>query len=453
MRVTIFVLLTLGAKYGDGQISQKRILDNFENAARGTLFTGENMALLKQWVIDNEMGEAADLITMQNTRQIQITNNFFFDDNINGTEVVDNGFTNRSLSERIAQKYNKTVEENECFRDVVSMFSFDNKDFPLAKMLDASAKVQPGVFYGNIQNMGNFDQCLNISGEISGKYCTIEFKPNFTSLSWSFGICIPSRCNALNLNNFIKYMVKTIKLPIAVQIEDNLCWTKEKQKQFSGLNILAMSIFVFFGLLLLCSTICDAFIPSDAKNVPLQIFLAFSLCPNAKRLFKTKMSKGNEILGCLNGIRVISMFWVLTAHAMITFLKLPSTDLIDFPIALKRWDAFIYFAAAMAMDTFLVIGGFLVVYLYLNNKNTVDFSYIALYFHRLLRLTPSLAMLVVYELLVPKLGSGPIWHFQEESANHCKTQWWGTLLYIQNYLGLEGSEMASINYYVTTNIN
>lgn len=48
-------------------------------------------------------------------------------------------------------------------------------------MLDATAKLQSGILYGNIMHMGNYDECLDIKEEvndtlISGKYCSVMFK-------------------------------------------------------------------------------------------------------------------------------------------------------------------------------------------------------------------------------------------------------------------------------------
>ncbi|CAH0560084.1 unnamed protein product [Brassicogethes aeneus] len=392
------------------------------------------MEILKQWVIDNEMEEAADLITLQNLRQIQRANNFAFDDKINGTEIVDNGFTNKSLSERIAQKFNKTIEENECFRDVLSLFSPENKG-SLVNMLDASAKIPPGIFYGNVFSMGNYDQCLNVTGKIAGKYCTVALEiKNFSDFSdilrFSYGICLPSRCNALNLNNFLKSMRKTLQLPFEVKINDNLCSTKLQEVTFSGPNKLAMCIFGFFALLLLCGTICDVFVPNDTKSVPLQMFLAFSVYSNCKSLFKTKINKDAESFGCLNGIRVLCMFWIIGGHLLRYFLGLPLTNIAEFDF---EWHDIILLAGEMAVDTFFNISGFLVVYLYLTKKNKLNISFVQMYIHRYLRLTPSLAMVIFLYFNISKFGSGPIWGYTKKLEDECVKNWWFNLIYVQNY--------------------
>lgn len=55
-------------------------------------------------------------------------------------------------------------------------------------MLDATAKPMPGILRGNLQQMGNYDECLNINAKVNGnviegKYCTaiITLKANKTA--------------------------------------------------------------------------------------------------------------------------------------------------------------------------------------------------------------------------------------------------------------------------------
>lgn len=44
-------------------------------------------------------------------------------------------------------------------------------------MIDATAKVQAGILYGNIMHVGNYDECLAIDNKqhVKGKYCTAPF--------------------------------------------------------------------------------------------------------------------------------------------------------------------------------------------------------------------------------------------------------------------------------------
>lgn len=50
-------------------------------------------------------------------------------------------------------------------------------------MIDASAKLPSGILSGNLNQYGDFDECLSVNGEhhqINSKYClaTIDIKPS-----------------------------------------------------------------------------------------------------------------------------------------------------------------------------------------------------------------------------------------------------------------------------------
>ena len=46
---------------------------------------------------------------------------------------------------------------------------------------DANAKISSGILHGNVNNFGNFDQCVNVMApneEFQGKYCLAELQPS-----------------------------------------------------------------------------------------------------------------------------------------------------------------------------------------------------------------------------------------------------------------------------------
>lgn len=59
-----------------------------------------------------------------------------------------------------------------------------------------------------------------------------------------------------------------------------------------------------------------------------------------------------------------------------------------------------------------------------------------LYFHRILRLTPLLAIAVLISVtLIKYAGTGPRWPIvMGLLGHHCEVNWWKTLLYVQNYV-------------------
>lgn len=57
-----------------------------------------------------------------------------------------------------------------------------------------------------------------------------------------------------------------------------------------------------------------------------------------------------------------------------------------------------------------------------------------MYLHRIVRLTPVLAVAVLFFMtLFPRLDSGPLWQQFSSSHQLCRDTWWATLLYVQNY--------------------
>lgn len=65
--------------------------------------------------------------------------------------------------------------------------------------------------------------------------------------------------------------------------------------------------------------------PLSAKS---ELLTSFSLTLNTGKLLAPDNSK--DSLPCLNGLRVVSMAWVLLGHRLFHFLILPSLRLKDF---------------------------------------------------------------------------------------------------------------------------
>lgn len=58
-----------------------------------------------------------------------------------------------------------------------------------------------------------------------------------------------------------------------------------------------------------------------------------------------------------------------------------------------------------------------------------------MYLHRYIRLTPVIAIcMLFYVSLYRHLGSGPLWDSYTSAYQLCDKSWWGTLLFVQNYV-------------------
>lgn len=55
--------------------------------------------------------------------------------------------------------------------------------------------------------------------------------------------------------------------------------------------------------------------------------VSFSVVTNTEKLFNTKKNPLSNNLGCLDGIRVISMMWILLGHRYASMIFMPLTNL------------------------------------------------------------------------------------------------------------------------------
>ncbi|GIY74671.1 nose resistant to fluoxetine protein 6 [Caerostris extrusa] len=170
------------------------------------------------------------------------------------------------------------------------------------------------------------------------------------------------------------------------------------------------------------------------KEYPImkRILLCFSAIENGQKILNTNTSEGQ--LRSVHGIRFLSLTWVILGHTYISSMNmignridvLKEIDSVPFQVLLQ---------APFAVDSFFLLGGFLLAYLFLKeaDKKSGKISWLFFYIHRLWRITPAYMVVVFFYIFVFKyVGSGPFW-----DDNHCddaRTSWWKYLLYINNFI-------------------
>lgn len=191
----------------------------------------------------------------------------------------------------------------------------------------------------------------------------------------------------------------------------------------------------------------------DPTNALEHIVVAFSLI----RTWKIFMNNRGGELAFFDGIRVYACFWVILGHTEFYVLVTtwfanintvyPSNGSAD---STTFWWQIIP-GAFFAVDTFFYLGGFFAAWIMakkasrLRKKNIENgdpeskgvgqwfMSIPIIYLDRWLRLTPCVGVATLaYAVLLPNIGSGPLWpHANDDYL--CEKGWWAEILYVTSW--------------------
>ncbi|XP_026467559.1 O-acyltransferase like protein-like [Ctenocephalides felis] len=375
--------------------------------------------------------------------------------------------------------------------------ALQNFEFWALKMHDASGKLSSGILNGNINQFGDFDQCLNIESEtktgqyfdiktahedaIRGKYCLayLEIKlpqnllpgneklaklhklvqshyafqsrledpghrvPRFSQTGWA--LCVPNACTSndveASLATSIRPYAENTGLRIRVRVDPEMCQTRnmidndrEKGEWTRG-NILAWIFFAFIISITFVSTVYDLM----TEN-PNELLVSFSLYKNGLQLIATKKPNESSEIHAAHGIRFLNAFMLIISHKSLALFFIPyvnRTAMVEY--IGKPWTV-IGRAASLYTDPFLMLSGLLTTYALLGRLRRGDkVSILGEYASRLLRIAPGLGALILFcTHVLPYLGSGPQWGLVvTHHADICKKNWWRNMLFIHNYFGFE----------------
>ncbi|XP_046547018.1 nose resistant to fluoxetine protein 6-like isoform X1 [Haliotis rubra] len=174
----------------------------------------------------------------------------------------------------------------------------------------------------------------------------------------------------------------------------------------------------------------------DQEGVCRRLLLCFSFSRNTEKIFDTSRKEGS--LRCIHGIRVLSMAWVILGHIIVYTRGVTDENVTEVLKKVKDFSMQAVVNASLAVDTFFLIGGCLVSFLFLRQvKKTGKLTgmQMAMYYvHRFWRLSPVyLVILMTYTCLFKYLLDGPL---KSDGLNydnaHCASNWWTNALYINN---------------------
>ncbi|XP_054728013.1 nose resistant to fluoxetine protein 6 [Anastrepha obliqua] len=363
----------------------------------------------------------------------------------------------------------------------------NNFDFWALKMHDSTGKITSGILNGNINQPGDFDQCLGIStasdgaavadsdaNEIKGQYCLAyaqpvlphkskrlralftllqshgpfrsEFNdpghrvPRYSLINW--GICVPNACTyqdvEYTVNEYLSNMTSSTGISFQVRVEPKMCQVRDN-KPWDRNTTWAVRFFLVILSIAVLSTIYERCLKGDEK--PNEWFTAFSLDKNLRWLFSTHSSPND--IEAVHGIRFLNAAMLLFSHKSMAMFFNPYNNRTEMSESLGRSWTVIGRAASLYTDPFLLFSGMLTAYslfgrLFKGQPIRLRNEYIS----RLMRIVPPLAALILFcTFVLPLWGSGPQWNLVVgHHADICKRNWWRNLLFIHNYFGF--SEMC-----------
>lgn len=164
--------------------------------------------------------------------------------------------------------------------------------------------------------------------------------------------------------------------------------------------------------------------------------MAFSVPSNAEKLFQVSKANKNSI-ECLNGIRVLSMIWVMYGHSFASNMGVPKINFIDY----IKWTRTLFSTfthnAFISVDSFFFLSGLLLSWIGMKEieKRKGRINVPLMYLHRYVRLTPMIAFIMLFVMSLLKFfGDGPLYDmYMQRVSFKCESTWWMNLLYIQNY--------------------
>ncbi|XP_034950941.1 nose resistant to fluoxetine protein 6 isoform X2 [Chelonus insularis] len=337
------------------------------------------------------------------------------------------------------------------------------------KMYDATAKIPSGLLSGNVNQFGDFDECLSVKGsqQIRGQYCLVYLKldvdqtrpdlkyihrllhshyafrsnltdpghrvPRFNTIHWS--VCIPSSCSAHDVEIGLRTTLAKYKktgLNITIRVDREMCQVHRSESL--PLSTIIVS-FLFAGVVItsIVAAVCERYYLNANE-----FLLSFSLTRNFRKLVSLK--RREDDIEIVHGIRAINALMLILAHKSMALFFNPYVNRTRMAEYLGQPWTVLGRAASLYTDPFIMLSGLLTSYSFvkqIDKSGRIDVK--TEYLSRALRLIPTLGALILFcTFVMPFIGSGPQWNLVvTHHAEICKKTWWRNLLFIHNYFGFE----------------
>lgn len=358
-----------------------------------------------------------------------------------------------------------------------------NKDDPTnQKILNAWGTIPPpGVLDGNFYALGAPWQCNGLGKEIANS-CTLsntehKFYLNASSPQGSaakvipfkaLSLCVPSSCSHDNLLDSLAAVAVSAGFTFQVLPESSVTVTCNQDKKYDNGAIFMITLLSLIAFIGISASIVDEYFEYSQNVKPklsidmtaplldgkagkqkeqlpvwLEYVRTFSAIRGARQLITVKPKKidfenPKPDLTCMNGIRVLSLLWVMLGHTYENGFLAPVANLKQVPELAERFNFQFVVNSIFAVDSFFVLSGYLAIYTLYTMMQRMEGIPVAkifyMYFHRIMRILPTYLLVVaMYTLLFKYVFSGPLWQVgTDQIESVCKKYWWRNILFIDN---------------------
>ncbi|XP_012941247.1 O-acyltransferase like protein-like [Aplysia californica] len=333
------------------------------------------------------------------------------------------------------------------------------------------------------------------TGLVKGRYCSLESKLHSSVKQYKFnvfeGICVPDACHSKDIQVFVDVLLHMTRVDKVLLKTHTTC--KNAETTFTNSIIIFFVIFLLLLLLAFTATLVDLksarFAPVSAacdihadnhdrngvvngnsslvgsayhtvnardkvederspflryhsnqkkRRIGRELLLSFSLKSNWSQLFCLKPQQGAGFLTCLEGIRTITLVWIIYEHVLLNTLAFAENtgEFIKDGVT-SLWTPIVS-NGTVSCDTFFTMSSLVLTYSMLKSMNECNgkVKWFQYYVNRYFRLTPLMIFVVMfYWKTFPSWASGPWWLSQAQHEKHCYGTWWRDLLYMNNFLG------------------
>ncbi|CRK96891.1 CLUMA_CG009993, isoform A [Clunio marinus] len=351
------------------------------------------------------------------------------------------------------------------------------------RMYDASAKLTSGILNGNVNQFGDFDQCLETIIEkksFQAQYCLAYIQPSVSSnfkylnylrtlalsfeaykskfedpshvvpktsqIQWAF--CIPSTCTHEELQHVLQQKLKTFinssMINFDVEVKKEMCQIREESKKYDLGTKLALYFVAFVALIALLSTFYETYSASESQN---EWLTAFSLKKNLKDMMSIEVPKGD--IASPHGVRFFSMIMLILSHRSMEVEFNPVANRTQMSLMIKSPFSVLLRSSSLYTDTFLMLSGMLVAYSFIGRlQRGQNINVLKEIAARYFRVVPPMAALLLFgTFILPLLGDGPQWNMLITNQSEiCKQTWWRNFLMIHNWFGFENICMTHTHH-------